>query len=40
MSDNDIVDPALYSDEPRLHQMLAELRHTEGYGRGYRDTAR
>jgi hypothetical protein len=29
ISHNDVVDPALYSDELRLHQMLAELRHNE-----------
>jgi hypothetical protein len=29
ISHNDVVDPALYSDELRLHQMLAELRHND-----------
>ena len=29
ISHNDIVDPALYSDETRLHGMLTELRHTD-----------
>lgn len=29
ISDNDVVDPVLYSNEVRLHQMLSELRRTE-----------
>ena len=29
ISHNDVVDPTLYSDELRLHQMLAELRHND-----------
>jgi cytochrome P450 len=29
ISHNDIVDPALYSDETGLHAMLTELRHTD-----------
>jgi cytochrome P450 len=29
VSHDDVVDPVLYADEARLHQMLAELRHRE-----------
>ena len=29
ISHNDVVEPAQYSDELRLHQMLAELRHSD-----------
>jgi cytochrome P450 len=29
VSHNDVVDPVLYADEARLHQMLAELRRSE-----------
>ena len=29
ISHDDVVDPALYSDELRLHQVLAELRHND-----------
>jgi cytochrome P450 len=29
ISSNDIVDPVLYADEARLHQMLSELRRVE-----------
>ena len=29
VSHDDVVDPVLYADEARLHQMLAELRRRE-----------